>query len=230
LSISFVLDQKSKAMRESIIYAGIKNKEIDFPLGIVKEFKKGQFVFEEHQGAFKLFKLKEGLLMMGSALGDGIGDGKSSFTHFVQQGEYFGEEVLLGIQQRGNFAQVLSDKVQIEEYSLNLLTDNNVTQKIIRDNFVVHTSRIQHTVLSNARFDLKARLMMMLKLIGAGIGVNLMNGEVLIRTHLKHRELAFLCNATRQSITTQLIELSKSKFVNIDKNSILLTNRLLTNT
>ncbi|MFT6747886.1 MAG: CRP/FNR family cyclic AMP-dependent transcriptional regulator [Glaciecola sp.] len=212
-------------MRESIIYSGVNKKEANFPLGIIKEFKKGQFVYHEQDRAFKLYKLKEGLLMMGSSLSSA----KTNFTHFVQEGEFFGEEVLLDIQARGNSAQVLTNTVQVEEYSMNLLVDSADTQKIVRDNFVNHSTRVQHTLLRNCGMNLRSRLVSVLKEVGNGVGVTLVNGEQLIRTHLKHRELAFLCNATRQSITTQLIELSRAKYINIDKNSILLTNQLLTN-
>lgn len=212
-------------MRESIIYSGVNKKESNFPLGIIKEFKKGQFIYREQDRAFKLYKLKEGLLMMGSSLEST----KSNFTHFVQEGEFFGEEVLVDIQNRGNSAQVLTDTIQVEEYNMSLLLDNTDTQKIVRDNYVNHSSRVQHTLSRNCGMNLRSRLMSVLIEIGKGVGVSLVNGEQLIRTHLKHRELAFLCNATRQSITTQLIELSRDKYINIDKNSILLTNLLLTN-
>ena len=213
-------------MRESIIYSGVKKEHVNYPLGVINELKKGQFVFKEHDRAFKLYKLKEGLLMMGSSLVNG----KTSFTHFVQQGEFFGEEVLLNLDQRKNSAQALSDTVQFEEYSVSLLTDNYITKNIVRDNYLLHTARIQQTLLRNTGLNLRGRLLAVLKEVGEAVGYTLMNKEVLIRTHLKHRELAFLCNATRQSITTQLLELSKRNYVNIDKNSILLTNQLLTNT
>jgi CRP/FNR family cyclic AMP-dependent transcriptional regulator len=225
LSARFVLDQKSKAMRESIIYSGIKNQQVNLPLGVIRVYKKGQFIFKEAASVFKIYKLKKGLIMMAGSLKGS----QSSFTHFVQEGEFFGIESLLDLERRGHSAQVLSDTVQIEEYSTSEMVDGKQAQKIVKENFVKHTTRVQRTLMRNSRLNLRSRLIEVLKEIGQGMGVMLLNGEVLIRTHLKHRELAFLCNATRQSITTQLIELNKRNYVNIDKNSILLTKQLLTN-
>lgn len=213
-------------MIESIIYSGVKQHETIAPLGVVKEFKKGSFVFKEKANAVKLYKLKEGIL----ALSASIDEDKPIFSHFVHAGEYFGAEAIMNFEQRNNSAQVLSDKVKVEEYSVNSLFDHSSFLSTVKADFIVHSHRMQHTLIRNASLNLKKRLCAVLALIGDACGVKLLNGEVLIRTHLKHRELAFICNATRQSVTTELIKLNIQNDVNIDKNSILLTNQLLTNT
>jgi len=213
-------------MRESIIYSGVQNQEQRFPLGIVKELKKGEFVFSEEDSVFKVYRLKKGMIMLGGSLENQL----PSFTHFVHQGEFFGVEGMFNIDQRTNSAQVLSDNVEIEEFNLSTMKHNLDVKSEVVQNYMLQADRVQCTLLRNSTLDLKTRLKAVLKGIGEGFGSKLMNGEVLIRTHLKHRELAFICNATRQSITTQLTQLSKHNYVNIDKNSILLTNNLLTNT
>lgn len=212
-------------MRETIIQPRFKSSESNFPLGVLRELKKGRFVYKQNDKTFKFYKLKKGILMMGVS----SPNGKDSFTHFVHEGEFFGEEMLLDIQMRKNFAQALSNEVVVEEYSVNKLIEGVGTELVIRDNFVNHFRRIQDTIQRNSNLNLREKLVAILREIGKGIGIKLINGEVLIRTHLKHRELAFLCNATRQSITTQLIALNQDNYINIDRNSILLNNQLLTN-
>lgn len=196
-----------------------------FPLSLLEQHKKGDYIFKQNDRAFKFYKLKKGIVMMGQT----DQNGKTVFSHFVKEGEFFGEEVLLELHQRKNTAQVLSNQAVLEEYSFNPGLSPKLIQNILRDNFVSHFKRVQQTLLRNSVLNLRERLVDVLKEIAGGIGVKLMNGEVLIRTHLKHRELAYLCNASRQSVTTQLIALNDHNYINIDRNSILMNHKILIN-
>lgn len=190
-------------------------------LTVVNQFKKGKFIYQEGALAKKFYCLKKGLLLMGTQ----SENGKSSFSHLVFEGEYFGEEVLLGFHSRNSFALVLSNEAAVEECPEGLIKVD--VNELLRSVFVQKMERFQQTLMRNSTLALKQRIQSVLKEIALGFGVRLLNGDVLIRTHLKHRELALLSNATRQSVTTCLLELVREGKVLIDKDSLLVNHQLM---
>ena len=196
--------------------------EVKASLSVVKTFKKGTYVYHQFDNASQIFKLNTGLIAMG-CYGE---DGSENFTHFIGPGEYFGQEGLSG-DARKSFALVLSGEAEVAAYDARSFLHQNEQLRILHGNLSKLMERMQRTLVRNTAMPLPERIKRTLLEIGMLCGVRLLNGEVLLRMKLKHRELAMLCSASRQSVTTQLIELSKSDYFQFDGGSMLLREKLL---
>ena len=193
-------------------------------LSLLRILKKGSYLFHQFERATHYYCLKEGLMAIG-CFGD---DGTENFTYFVGPGDYFGQEAISG-GNRNSFALVLSQTAEIAVFDARNWTDQSQRLRPLNDNWSKLLQRAQSTMIRNTAMNLADRIKKTLVEIGSLIGVRLLSGEILIRTKLKHREIAMLCCASRQSITTQLNELIKAGYFIIDGNSILLREKLINN-
>jgi CRP/FNR family cyclic AMP-dependent transcriptional regulator len=197
--------------------------KINFSLSVVRQFKKDDFVYRQGQNASKVFRLNKGMIVIGNQ----NLNGEFMFSHFVKQGDYFGEEVLLSLQNRKNFAQVLTTEAIIEEIQFSEILAQPLLMNEIYQNCIKRIYQTEETLYKNNYLSLKNRVIQTLRFFVDNIGIKLLNGEVIIREHLKHKEIAFLCNASRQSVSTEIASLIKKGFLKVDRSSILFSDGFL---
>ena len=97
-------------MNASVDYISAQGSEK--VLKITKEFKKNENIYQQGDKAVKYFKVISGIVVIGSY----TAEGKMVFKSLVHEGEYFGDEVVSGLEERANFAMAFSKEVLLEEH------------------------------------------------------------------------------------------------------------------
>jgi CRP/FNR family transcriptional regulator len=191
-------------------------------LKIAKSFKKDQNVYQQGDKAIKYYKVKSGII----AIGNYTEEGKMVFKCIVQEGEYFGDEVVSGLEERMNFALVFSKDVEIEEYRYTDFWENLEHQKEVLQSNLKRNLSIQKTMEVNSSLTVEERVIRFFKELASKKAIKLLTGDLMIRMHVKHKELAFICNSSRQCVSSIVSHLQKDGLIKMDRSSIILTPEL----
>lgn len=189
-------------------------------LTLTKAFSKDQYVYQQGDSAAKYFKVIEGVVVLGSySL-----DGKMIFKGLIHEGEFFGDEVASGQEERLNFAMALSKELVVEEYKHSDFWSNSDHQKQVLYSSLKRNNNIQKVMEVNTSFSVEQRVKNFLKDLAQIKGIKLLTGEVMVRMHVKHRELAFICNSSRQCISAIVSKFQKDGLVKMDRSSFILNS------
>ncbi len=191
-------------------------------LKIAKSFKKDQNVYHQGDKAVKYYKVKSGII----AIGNYTEEGKMVFKCIIQDGEYFGDEVVSGLEERMNFALAFSKEVEIEEYRYTDFWENSDHQKEVLQSNLKRNLSIQKTMEVNSSLTVEQRVIRFFKELADKKAIKLLTGDLMIRMHVKHKELAFICNSSRQCVSSIVSHLQKDGLIKMDRSSIILTPEL----
>lgn len=187
-------------------------------LTLTKVFSKDECVYQQGDAAAKYFKVIEGVVILGSySL-----DGKMIFKGLIYEGEFFGDEVAAGQEGRLNFAMALSKELVVEEYKEADFWNNPDHQKQVLYSSLKRNNNIQKVMEVNTSFPVEQRVKNFLKDLAKVKGIKLLTGEVMVRMHIKHRELAFICNSSRQCVSAIVSKFQKDGAVKMDRSSFIL--------
>ena len=64
-----------------------------------------------------------------------------------------------------------------------------------------------------------------LKSLASKKAIKLLTGEQMVRMHVKHKELAFACNSSRQCVSSILSKFQKLGKIKMDRSSFILAPR-----
>ena len=79
-------------------------------LKVTKEFKKDESVYQQGDPAVKYYRVVRGIVIIGSI----TEEGKMIFKSLIHEGEFFGDEVIGGLNTRLNFALAFSNEILIK--------------------------------------------------------------------------------------------------------------------
>lgn len=204
-------------MNVSLNYINDQNSEQI--LKITKEFKKDENVYRQGDNAVKYFKVVSGIVVIGSI----TSEGKMVFKSLVHEGEYFGDEVVSGLEERVNFAQAFSKEVVIEEHKAQDFWSFPNHQKEVLESSLGRNLNIQNTMEVNSSLTVEDRVKNFLRELARKKAIKLLTGEKMVRMHVKHKELAFACNSSRQCVSSIVSKFQKSGEIRMDRAAFILS-------
>lgn len=192
--------------------------EINKILKVAKSFSKDENIYTQGERSLKYYRVASGIV----ALGMYTEEGKMIFKSLVHEGDYFGDEVVSGLEERNNFAIAFTKEVQIEEYRTSDFWSNIDHQKEVLASSLKRNLSIQKTMEVNSSLTVEERVLKFFRDLANQKAVKLLTGQLLVRMHVKHKELAFICNSSRQCVSSIVSNLQKSGKIKMDRSSIIL--------
>ena len=186
---------------------------------VQKKFSKSNWIYNQGQEAIKFYKVVKGIVLLGSI----TDDGKEIFKTIIHEGQYFGEETVFGGQNRLSYAQAFSTEVEVEEYTIEEFWKERTFQQEVMNSFLISSYGVQSTMERNSIVGIDIRLKKFLISLSDNVSIPLLTGEKMIRLSIRHRELAFICNTSRQSVSTILSQWQKSGIIKMDRQNIVLS-------
>lgn len=204
-------------MNASVNYISVDNpQEL---LTITKQFKKDQPVYQQGDIAVKYYKVVSGIVAIGSY----TSEGKMIFKSLVHEGEFFGDEVVNGLTERVNFAVAFSKEVILEEYKADDFWRVAQHQREVLKSSMNRNLSIQTTMEVNSSLSVEDRVKNFLKNLAEKKAIKLLTGEKMVRMHVKHKELAFVCNSSRQCVSSIVSNFQKNGDIKMDRSSFILS-------
>ncbi|SMG40449.1 cAMP-binding domain of CRP or a regulatory subunit of cAMP-dependent protein kinases [Marivirga sericea] len=196
----------------------IKGIEDDHPM---TKFKKDEFVYFPEEASHYIYMIAEGRVKIGSYLEDG----KESVKAILSKGEIFGELALTGEDKRLDFAQAMDSETIVCPMTLGdmktLMANNKPLSfkmmKLIGLRLRKTERRLESLVFKDARTRIVEFLRDEANEKGKKIGF-----EMMIPSHLTHKDIAALTGTSRQTVTTILNELREKNIINFDRRKILI--------
>jgi CRP-like cAMP-binding protein len=188
---------------------------------VMKEAKKGQYIYFPEEPSSSVFLLKEGKIKIGSF----SEDGKEVIKAILSQGEIFGELSLAGEGTRSDFAQALTDNVVIcamSKEDMEMLMEKNAKIGIrVTKIMGLRLKRTERKINDLIFKDVRTRIIDFLKDWAKEEGVPV-GDEIMIKHNLTHQDIANLTATTRQSVTTILSELKDKGLIYTERKKILI--------
>jgi len=188
-----------------------------------KTAKKQEIIYFADEPDSRLFLLKSGKIRIVET----DTDGNEVVKEILQPGDIFGEITLSsqpGV--HGEFAQVLSDKVDICSFKkddFELLLEAKPFLALQYTKFVGFKLKRLKNRYANLIFkDVRSRLIHFLGDWMENEGEKMLDGSVKVKNYLTHQEIANLVCATRQTATQLLNEMEKNGLISYDRKSILI--------
>jgi len=179
-------------------------------------FSKGDFVYHANDPALRMYLLEEGRVKIGTY----SETGKEIIKAILQPGEIFGESMILGAEQRSNFARALDQHVQVIPLTLDRLKSMMRTHP----NFSLRITRLIGLRLEETERrldalvfkDARTRIVDFLKEMADEYGKPESTG-ILIENFLTHKEMASMTATSRQTVTSILNELREQNLILFDR-------------
>lgn len=184
-------------------------------------YKKDEFIYFPDQPSLNIYMVSDGRVKIGTYLQDG----KEVVKAILGRGEIFGELALTGEDVRTDFAQSMDSNTRICPMPIDdlktLMKDNHSLSlkimKIIGFRLRKMERKIESLVFKDARTRIVEFLRETAQEKGQKVGF-----EMMIKSHLTHKDIASLTGTSRQTVTTVLNELRENNVINFDRRRILI--------
>lgn len=184
-------------------------------------YGKDEFIYFPDEQSMNIYMIADGRVKIGS-YGD---DGKEIVKAILSKGEIFGELALAGEEKRNDFAQAMNASTRVCPMTVDnlkdLMKDNQeLSLKIFRIlgwRLRKMERRIESLVFKDARTRIVEFLREMAEEKGQKVGF-----EMMIKSHLTHKDIASLTGTSRQTVTTVMNELREENIINFDRRRILI--------
>jgi len=186
-----------------------------------KEFDKGSYIYFVGDPSDYVYLVKQGRVKISSY----ADDGKEIVKTILNAGEIFGELAITGENKRKDFAQVLDARTIICPLSIrdmrNLMEDDQELSfkifKLIGFRMRKLERRLELLISKDARTRVVEFIKDMAQERGEKVGL-----EVMIKSHLKHQDIASLTGTSRQTVTTIMNDLKEKNLISFDRRRILI--------
>ncbi|MDF9800914.1 CRP/FNR family cyclic AMP-dependent transcriptional regulator [Catalinimonas alkaloidigena] len=186
-----------------------------------KGFNKGDFVYFIDDPSDNVYLIKQGRVKI-STYAD---DGKEIVKTILSAGEVFGELALTEEIKRNDFAQVLDPNTIICPLTIkdmkNLMADDQELSFTIFKIIGLRMRKLERRIELLISKDARTRIIEFLKDLAREKGKKV-GFETMIKSHLKHQDIASLTGTSRQTVTTILNELKEKNLINFDRRKILI--------
>jgi len=204
------------------LFEGLSEKQLETFTNISEEisFKKYSHIYQENENTDTLYFLLEGRVKL-CTYNNG---NKELIKTILYPTDLFGEESILNIKSREDFAIAMDKKVRVLavnsiEFRRFLCQNPDISFEItgkIGTKLKNAEKRIENFIFKNARTRIIDFLKEMAVKQGQPIGF-----EILIKNFLTHNEIASLIGTSRQTVTIVLSELKKDNKIHIDRKNVL---------
>ena len=185
------------------------------------EFTKDEFIYFPNEPSMNIYMIAEGRVKIGGY----SEDGKEIVKTILTAGEVFGELALAGEDTRSDFAQSMDNSTKICAMNIedmqDLMKDNQPLAfhivKLIGFRLRRLERRLESLVFKDARTRIVEFLRDMAMEKGQKVGF-----EMMIKSHLTHKDIASLTGTSRQTVTTIMNELKEKNLINFDRRRILI--------
>ncbi len=201
-------------MEDSLLFKGLDKKEIEDIIkdfGYIKNYKKGDYIFEQEDRPRDIFILAEGKVLV-----EKIDEsGKRTIVNiFKDPGTVFGE-VYLYIDQAYDYGCLVLKDAEILHIRRQAFMDDLDYGKILRNNML--------NILAEKAFYLNQKLLILGGMTLREKLINYLNfkeEEGLVRMDLTREDLADYLGTTRPSISRELMKMEEDGVIEISKNII----------
>lgn len=186
----------------------------------LQDLKKGEFIYFQDDVADKVYFVKKGKVKIGTH----SEDGKEIIKAILQNGEVFGEQVLLGEEKHNDFAQVSENScllVMKKEDFKSLIEKNQILNFRVTEILGQKLKKIEKKLESLIFLDARTRIVEFLKDLAQENGQRV-GYETLVHNSLTHLDIAKLTATSRQTVTTVLNELREQNQIYFDRKRILI--------
>lgn len=189
-------------------------------LTVLQDCKKGEYIYFQDDIADKVYFVKKGKVKIGTI----SEDGKEIIKAILQNGEVFGEQVLLGDDRHNDFAQVSENScllVMKKEDFKSLILKNQILSFRITEILGQKLKKIEKKLESLIFLDARTRIVEFLREMATEYGQRV-GYETLVHNSLTHQDIAKLTATSRQTVTTVLNELREQNQIYFDRKRILI--------
>jgi len=186
----------------------------------LQDCKKGEYIYFQEDVADKVYFVKKGKVKIG-AISE---DGKEIIKAILQNGEVFGEQVLLGDNKHSDFAQVSETScllVMKKEDFKTLIEENQILNLRVTEILGQKLKKIEKKLEALIFLDARTRIVEFLKEMAEENGQRV-GYETLVHNSLTHLDIAKLTATSRQTVTTVLNELREQNQIYFDRKRILI--------
>lgn len=184
-------------------------------------YSKDEFIYFPEDPSRDIYMIASGRVKVGTYLSDG----KEIVNSILTKGEIFGELALAGETRRTDFAQVMDNNTRVCPMTIadlkELMRDNQELSlkifKVMGFRLRKMERRIESLVFKDARTRIVEFLKEMAEEKGQKVGF-----EMMIKSHLTHKDIASLTGTSRQTVTTVMNELREDNIINFDRRKILI--------
>jgi CRP/FNR family transcriptional regulator, cyclic AMP receptor protein len=194
-------------------------------LGVMKQFARGEFVFQAGNEARSVFLLITGRIKIYQP----SSVGKEAILWFCFDGELFGLAEAARGGSRAVSAQtcVASDALCIaQDQFMAFLATHPMTAQIVVQLLACRLRVLSDVVINLISDDVRTRILKVLLQLGARCGRRGCSG-VELGMALTHQEIADMIGSTRQTVTSTLGQLERDGLLRIDDHKIQLTGDVL---
>ena len=186
-----------------------------------RTYDKDDHIYLQGEPADHVYMIKSGRVKVGSY----TDEGKEIVKTIMNAGEIFGELAIAGEDKRQDFAQALEANTIICPLTVNdmrqMMDDDRelsfVLFKLIGLRMRKLERRLELLIAKDARTRVVEFLKDMAKEKGQKVGY-----ELMIKSHLKHQDIASLTGTSRQTVTTILNDLKDKSVIKFDRRRILI--------
>jgi CRP/FNR family cyclic AMP-dependent transcriptional regulator len=186
-----------------------------------KEFSKGDNIYFIGDPSDYVYLIKQGRVKISSY----AEDGKEIVKAILNAGEVFGEMAIAGEEKRNDFAQALDTDTVICPLTIrdmkNLMEDDQELSFRIFKLIGIRMRKLERRLELLISKDARTRIIEFLKDLAAEKGKKV-GFEVMIKSHLKHQDIASLTGTSRQTVTTVLNDLKEKNLISFDRRRILI--------
>ena len=184
-------------------------------------YKKDDYIYFQDQSSENIYMVSSGRVKIGT-YGD---DGKEIVKAILTRGEVFGELALAGEEKRQDFAQSMDNDTHVCSMTINdlqnLMLDNKELSFKILKIVGFRLRKMERKIESLVFKDARTRIVDFLKETAEEKGQKV-GFEVMIKSHLTHKDIASLTGTSRQTVTTVMNELREKNLINFDRRRILI--------
>lgn len=195
---------------------------LDFAQGSIKVYAKNQAIISKGKEDNNLYQVISGKVKIMTK----ESNGKKTIFNILQQGQLFGEEMLIGVMIK-EYDAIAMTETKVNVLSLNELLEGIFSDKHAAFNFVqkiiYKTYKIQHLWNSKIQDLAKPRIIRFLIQYAEENGIKI-GYETVVHKFFTHQELAVLTGSARQTVSTVLHELQEKNIIYFDKKKILYRN------
>jgi len=185
-----------------------------------RDFGKGDYIYLPNEHADKIYFIMEGQVKIGAY----SESGKEITKTILSKGEVFGELVLIGEDERRDFAQAMDSTVVCVIGSneiKSLMREHNglsmFLMKIMGNRMLEMEQRLESLVFKDSRTRIIEFLKELAEKKGQRVGY-----EMLVRRFMTHQEIANLTATSRQTVTTVLNELRNKNVLTFNRRRLLI--------
>lgn len=185
------------------------------------EYKKDEFVYLSDDASTHIYLIAKGRVKIGTY----TEDGKELVKTILSVGEIFGEMALTGEEKRSDFAQAMDNEttvcpMTIEDMEELMARNRPLSLKIIKL-IGLRIKRLERRVEALVFKDARTRIVEFLKDMALEYGKKV-GFEMMIPSHLTHKDIAGLTGTSRQTVTTVLNELRDKNVITFNRRRLLI--------